>query len=169
MFTLSNALSFVRAPLAFFFLIQRMEVRIGIILIAILTDCIDGYLARRYKHTTRLGAILDPLMDKFFVFFVLAVLFYEHTLGGWEIFAMLSRDIVLFIFSLYLLIKNEWKTYNYRSLLWGKVTTALQFTVLFFVTFNIRFTFLLFSLFFALGVCVLVELFITLKPTTNKV
>ena len=159
----------MRGPLAFLFLIHRMEVRVGVILVAILTDCIDGYLARKYKHTTRVGAILDPLMDKFFVFFVLSVLFYEHTLGGWEVFAMLSRDMALFLFSLYLLIKNEWKSYNYRSLLWGKVTTALQFTVLFFLAFNIRFTFLLFALFFALGVCVLVELFITLKPTITKV
>ena len=159
----------MRGPLAFLFLIHRMEVRVGVILVAILTDRIDGYLARKYKHTTRVGAILDPLMDKFFVFFVLSVLFYEHTLGGWEVFAMLSRDMALFLFSLYLLIKNEWKSYNYRSLLWGKVTTALQFTVLFFLAFNIRFTFLLFALFFALGVCVLVELFITLKPTITKV
>ena len=77
MFTLSNVLSLVRGPLAFLFLIDRIDVRAGVILAAILTDCVDGYLARRYKYTTRLGAILDPVMDKFFVLFVLSILFYE--------------------------------------------------------------------------------------------
>lgn len=169
MFTLSNVLSLVRGPLAFLFLINRIDLRACIILVAVLTDCIDGYLARRYKYTTRLGAILDPLMDKFFVFFVLSILFYERTLNGWEVVAMLSRDMVLFVFSLYLLIKNEWKTYNYRSLVWGKVTTSLQFIVLFFLALNIQLTFLLFSLFFALGLCVSIELFFTLKTNPKKI
>ncbi len=168
MFTVSNVLSLIRGPLAFLFLINRIDVRAGVILAAILTDCIDGYLARRYKHTTRFGAILDPVMDKFFVFFVLAVLFYEKALGSWEVAAMLSRDMVLFVFSFYLLIKNRWKTYNYRSLVWGKATTSLQFIVLFFISLNIRFTFLLYALFFALGICVLLELFFTLKPKPSQ-
>ena len=168
MFTLSNVLSLVRGPLAFLFLINRMDVRAGVILAAILTDCIDGYLARRYKHTTKFGAILDPVMDKFFVFFVLSILFFEKTLHSWEVVAMLSRDMVLFIFSLYLLIRGEWKTYNYRSLVWGKVTTSLQFIVLFFLAFNIRFPVLLFALFFALGICVFIEVFFTLKPKSER-
>ena len=169
MFTVSNLLSLVRGPLAFLFLIDRIDVRAAVILAAILTDCIDGYLARRYKYTTRLGAILDPVMDKFFVFFVLSILFYERSLNGWEVVAMLSRDMVLFAFSLYLLIKNEWKTYNYRSLVWGKATTSLQFIVLFFLALNIHLTYILFFLFVALGLCVLFELFFTLKTNPEKV
>ena len=168
MFTLSNVLSLVRGPLAFLFLINRIDVRAGVILAAILPDCIDGYLARRYKYTTQFGAILDPVMDKFFVFFVLAVLFYEQALSEWEVVAMLSRDMILFTFSLYLLMKGSWKTYNYRSLVWGKATTALQFIVLFFLALNIQFSPLFFALFFAVGICVLVELFFTLKPNVEK-
>ncbi len=168
MFTLSNVLSLVRGPLAFLFLINRIDVRAGVIIAAVLTDCIDGYLARRYKYATRLGAILDPVMDKFFVLFVLSILFYERTLNGWEVVAMLSRDMVLFVFSLYLLLKNEWKTYNYRSLLWGKVSTSLQFIVLFFLALNIHFTYILFFLFVALGICVSFELFFTLKTNPEK-
>jgi CDP-diacylglycerol--glycerol-3-phosphate 3-phosphatidyltransferase len=169
MFTLSNVLSLVRGPLAFLFLCNRIDVRALVILTAILTDCVDGYLARRYKYTTKLGAILDPLMDKFFVFFVLAILFFENKLGGLEIAFMLVRDMVLFGFSLYLLIKNEWRNYNYRSLWWGKATTSLQFIILLFLALNIRVTFVLFFLFIGLGLCVFLELFFTLKTNPEKI
>ncbi|MBM3193238.1 MAG: CDP-alcohol phosphatidyltransferase family protein [Chlamydiae bacterium] len=169
MFTLSNVLSLVRGPLAFLFLINRVDVRAFVILAAILTDCVDGYLARRYKHTTKLGAILDPLMDKFFVFFVVSILFYENRLGGLEIAFMLLRDMVLFGFSLFLLLKKAWKNYNYRSLWWGKATTSLQFIVLLFLALNIRVTSLLFSLFVGFGICVFLELFFTLKTNPEKV
>jgi CDP-diacylglycerol--glycerol-3-phosphate 3-phosphatidyltransferase len=168
MFTVSNLLSLIRGPLAFLFLIDRVDVRATVIVIAILTDCIDGYLARRYKHITKLGAILDPLMDKFFVFFVLSILFYESALTGWEVLTMLSRDMVLFAFSLYLLLKNQWKGYNYRSLWWGKATTSLQFLVLFLLSLGVKPTYLFFFIFIALGLCVFLELFFTLKPNKEK-
>ncbi len=169
MFTLSNVLSLVRGPLAFLFLIDRMDVRAFVIVAAVLSDCVDGYLARRYKYTTKLGAILDPLMDKFFVFFVLTILFCEKRLGGLEITFMLLRDLVLFGFSIYLLIKSEWKNYNYRSLWWGKATTSLQFIILLCLALNIRVTFVLFFLFIGLGLCVFLELFFTLKTNPEKV
>jgi len=66
MLTLSNALTFLRAPLALLFLSEVTALRIGAIIIAMVTDGIDGYLARRNSSVTKLGAILDPIMDKFF-------------------------------------------------------------------------------------------------------
>ena len=58
-------------------------------LAAILTDWLDGYLARRWQQETRLGAFLDPVGDKvlvcvwllwlgvfFFVVFCLFVCFF---------------------------------------------------------------------------------------------
>ena len=37
------------------------------------TDSLDGYLARKYHKTSQFGAFLDPLMDKFFVFFAVSI------------------------------------------------------------------------------------------------
>lgn len=169
MFTLSNAFSLLRAPLALLFLINVPEMRACVVLAAGLTDYIDGYLARRYQFTTKFGAILDPLMDKFFVIFVLSILLYEARIATWEMGAMLARDASLLIFALYLVFRGAWRDVNYRSMLWGKVTTALQFAVLFFLSINIPISPYLFSVFFLFGLCMLIELFLTLKTNPKKV
>jgi CDP-diacylglycerol--glycerol-3-phosphate 3-phosphatidyltransferase len=169
MFTVSNVLSLVRGPLAFLFLIPRMDIRVVAVSLAILTDCIDGYLARKYKYTTKFGAILDPAMDKFFVFFAVTVLFFEKSLPFWQILTMLSRDISLFLFSFVLLFQKRIKTYNYRSLVWGKATTSLQFLVLFLIALNFSIPNYLFLLFIGLGFLVLIELFFTLKTNAEKI
>lgn len=169
MFTLSNVLSLLRAPLAFLFLMQRADVRTFAVGMAAFTDYVDGYLARRYKFTTRFGAILDPLMDKFFVFFILTILFYENAIQGWEIVAMLSRDIALFIFALYLLVVNRWRKYNYHSMFWGKISTSLQFGTLLFLSLKMRVPSFIFVLFFVFALFALGELFFTLKTNAQKV
>jgi len=42
----------------------REYVGLGIFLLAAITDFLDGWVARRRKQTTRLGALLDPIADK---------------------------------------------------------------------------------------------------------
>lgn len=169
MFTASNALSLLRAPLAFLFLIDRIDVRICVLCTAMLTDIIDGYLARLYKTETRVGAVLDPVMDKFFVFFVVSCLLIEAKLNTFEAVAMISRDIALVIFGLYLLWQNRFKVYNFRAIIWGKVTTALQFFVIFFSILQVNITIVPFLLFIFFSCFALVELFLTLKTNIEKV
>lgn len=168
MFTLSNALSLARAPLAILFLFCNPLWRSIVVIIAMLTDIIDGYLARRYKYTTRLGAVLDPLMDKFFVFVVVGILFSENALQTWQVVALLARDIALFVFAVYVLIRNQWKGYDYRSMWWGKVTTSLQFPILFLVSLGIYVPISFFALFYIFGVAMFLELFLTLNSNPKK-
>lgn len=130
MFNLSNGLSLLRAPLALVFLIDSPILRLMAILLAMITDSVDGYLARRSKTTSRFGAVLDPAMDKFFVFFALGVLFMEGRVEMWATLMMVSRDFALSLFGLYLSLSGLWQTYEFRSIRWGKITTALQFVVL---------------------------------------
>lgn len=130
MLSLSNALSFLRAPLALLFLSENLTYRVVAILLAMLTDSIDGYLARKRQSVTQFGAILDPAMDKFFVFFALGILFLEGRLSLLELSSMISRDFALCVFALYLSLSNKWKTYSCQAIRWGKATTALQFITL---------------------------------------
>ena len=45
---------------------------------AALTDWLDGYLARRLRQTSKLGAFLDPVADKLMVVVVLVILLQAH-------------------------------------------------------------------------------------------
>ena len=165
MLNLHNSLSLLRAPLAFLFLVENTTFRILAILLAMLTDSIDGYLARRYKAVTRFGAILDPAMDKFFVIFALTILFMEGRLELWECCAMISRDFFLCLFGLYLSISGYWEKYRCTAIRWGKVTTALQFLVLVGLTLSISFPSYFYGIFVLFGLLAFIELWQIKKST----
>ncbi len=159
MLTASNSLSFIRAPLAFLFLQDNSTLRIIAILLAMITDSIDGYLARRSQSVSRFGAILDPTMDKFFVYFAMTVLFLETRLAPWEMAAMLSRDFFVFLYGIIMVAAGRWKSIVFRAIRWGKVTTALQFVVLVGVVLDISFPWFIFAGFVAMGWLAFLELF----------
>ena len=46
-----------------------------------MTDFLDGWLARRVKATSRWGAMLDPIADRFFVLTVVATILFTGALG----------------------------------------------------------------------------------------
>ena len=156
---LSNSLSLLRAPLAFLFLLENPTVRLLAILLAMLTDSVDGYLARRSQTVTRFGAVLDPAMDKFFVAFCLGVLVSEGNVEIWQALTMISRDFALCLFGLYLSLSGLWQSYEFRAIRWGKVTTALQFIVLVFMTLKYPISTYLYAAFVVFATLALVELF----------
>lgn len=156
----SNGLSLLRGPLAFCFLIENSFVRLVVVVLAMLSDIIDGYLARRYRYTSKLGAALDPIMDKFFVYFVLAVLFFGGKIELWAAATMIARDFFLFIFGLYLLITKRWKTFQFHSVRWGKVTTGAQFIVIISLIFLPSIPYGLYFLFIFFGLFTFLELLI---------
>ena len=151
MITLSNGLSFFRAPLALLFLQESPYIRFAAILLAMITDSIDGYLARKYQSASRFGAILDPAMDKLFVYFALSVLFLENKIGSWELAAILSRDCFLFLYTLLIILFRRWDALVLRPIRWGKATTALQFFVLMGLTFDYSFSWILYASFILMG------------------
>jgi len=159
MLTLSNGLSFFRAPLALLFLQENPSWRLAAVFLAMLTDSIDGYLARRNRSTSRFGAILDPAMDKFFVFFSLGALFLEGKIASWQIATMLSRDFFLCLYGLYMVTAGKWKNIVFKAIRWGKATTALQFIILIGMIFDIPIPWYTFFAFIAMGWLAFVELF----------
>jgi phosphatidylglycerophosphate synthase len=163
MLTIPTYISLLRAPLALLFLLSHPLYRSVAIVFAMISDGLDGYLARRYQVTTALGTLLDPIMDKFFVAVALTTFFLEGRLGIWELAAMGCRDFSVFLFGFYLLFNKQWKNYPIRAFWCGKITTCLQFAVLLALTWDKHIPHYIYSSFLLLGICALIELYVTSK------
>ncbi len=153
MLNVSNVLSLSRAGFALAFLQDNVIIRLLAIALAMASDFLDGYLARRQKTTTSFGAILDPIMDKFFVFFVGGVLFLENRLGTWEFGGLISRDISLCLFAIFLCCVRAWNGYECKALWWGKVTTVAQFFLLIGLTLGFIFPGYVYFIFVMMAAC----------------
>ncbi len=162
-FYLSNALSISRAPLAFLFLNPSPTLRTVAVILAMITDSVDGFLARKANSTSRFGAIIDPLMDKFFVYFILSILFIENKISVIEWLAFTSRDFALFIFGGFLLLSSCLARYEVKSIILGKISTALQFLFLILLSWNIPIPTITYLLFIPLAISAFGELFFNYK------
>ena len=92
---LPNALTMVRILLvgvylaAFFTAPENMKaLPLVIFLLAGLTDCLDGYIARKYNLITMLGKILDPIADKLLSGAVIFCMVYSGVIP-WPLFAVI--------------------------------------------------------------------------------
>lgn len=161
MFTVPNVLSLCRIPLAFCFLQESPLIRSLAIILALISDGLDGYLARRYRQESQLGTILDPLTDKFFVLFATIILVGEGRLNLLEVGLLICRDFSVAFFACYLLWKKNLTHYRVRAIWCGKVTTVCQFIVLFCLVYSIPIPVAGFTLFALLGILALLELYLT--------
>ena len=66
-----------------------------LIMVAGLSDGLDGFLARRYEWTTRVGGLLDPLADKLLFVSVFATLCWSGLVPVWLFAVVIGRDTVI--------------------------------------------------------------------------
>lgn len=99
MMTISNILSLLRASLAplMWWLLQHHYNREAVILgiLAMITDMLDGYLAREMDEITELGKIIDPIADKAFVAVTAIALVMRGSLPLWFVVAVIARDLII--------------------------------------------------------------------------
>ncbi len=100
---------------------------LSIVLLAGLTDVIDGYLARRYGLVTELGALLDPLADKLMIIAVFLSLLITHEISFWAAAAVFLRDLSMILFSTFFHFQGK-KTVPANVM--GKLTTVLFYLAL---------------------------------------
>ncbi|MCT8535174.1 CDP-diacylglycerol--glycerol-3-phosphate 3-phosphatidyltransferase [Glaesserella parasuis] len=106
------------------------EITTLIFFIASITDWFDGYLARKWNQTTRLGAFLDPVADKVLVAIALvSVVEYYHT---WWITIpagiMIAREIIISALREWMAELGE--RASVAVSIWGKVKTTAQMLAL---------------------------------------
>ncbi|MCH1429222.1 MAG: CDP-alcohol phosphatidyltransferase family protein [Chlamydiales bacterium] len=135
-YLISNLLSLLRCPLAFLFLKKDLYIRLAALSFALISDFLDGFIARRFSATSKFGAVLDPLMDRFFVIFVSSVMLLEKQLNSSELLLLVSRDIFLIGVGFYLFFQKGLKQFTIKATYMGKITTVAQFAVLFILSFG---------------------------------
>ena len=115
-----------------FFIILSMQYfapAFYIFIVAVLSDILDGYLARRNKETTDFGRIADPFVDKIIVCggFIIFVVFASDILAPWMVVVIVSREFMVNSQRGY----AESKGVMIPSDVWGKVKMFLQSATVF--------------------------------------
>ena len=153
-----NVLPGTRLLMGCFFWIQEPSVRIFLVCAAAGTDFLDGYFARKWGVQSRLGVILDPLSDKFFVGMAVGCFWLEGGLNGVAASLFFMREWVLLWFVGYLFLKGSWRRFTMRSFWSGKVMTTLQFVLLLLLSGGIAVPVFWFALFIPFAVSIGCEL-----------
>lgn len=103
------------------------------LLLAGLTDAIDGLIARRWNQQTRLGMFLDPLADKLLLTSGFLSLGTLHLIPLWVVILVVSRDVILLLGTAVAHLTAT--PIDVAPTIWGKGTTALQLSYVFLVVF----------------------------------
>ena len=107
---------------------------LGLFVIGMASDAIDGFLARYHNQHTTLGTLLDPIADKALILSVLISCSTIHGLPDWMRIpawfnlVVISRDVLLIAGAIVLFaIKGQWSVRPNRL---GKWTTFAQMLVI---------------------------------------
>lgn len=71
------------------------QLALMLIVIAGLSDALDGYLARAFDWRTRLGGLLDPLADKLLMVTVILTLTFMGLTPIWLACVVIGRDLII--------------------------------------------------------------------------
>jgi cardiolipin synthase (CMP-forming) len=74
---------------------RSTAIAVLLMIVAGVTDALDGYLARRLQQTTPLGLILDPVADKLFAAVTVVLLTMYREFPVWLAAIIIGRDLVI--------------------------------------------------------------------------
>ena len=66
-------------------------------LLAMLTDAVDGFIARRYNQVTALGKLLDPLADKLSLVTLIALFVADGQIPLWLMGIILLKEVAMVV------------------------------------------------------------------------
>lgn len=112
---------------------------IGLFILAVISDALDGFIARVFNQKTLLGTILDPVADKLLLMSSTVVLTFpiglEYKIPYWLTVAIISRDIIILAGALVVFVIVGKTKFMPHYL--GKITTFLQMSTIFLVLLQI--------------------------------
>ena len=110
-FTISNGLSLFRAflsiPLVIALEQHLMSSALIMVVLAVVSDYADGYLARRADQITNVGKLLDPIADKLIMMAAMIFLIFDPLRSFPILFFLILglRDVTISIIGTYLMVR----------------------------------------------------------------
>jgi cardiolipin synthase len=126
--TVPNAITILRIllvpPFVIFLLRGQFGGALAVFAVAGISDLIDGYVARRFRQQSKIGAFIDPLADKLLAGTAFVLLAMKSIIPDWLAVIVISREVVI-VGGLYLLslLGAQITIAPSRT---GKLNTALQ-------------------------------------------
>lgn len=138
MLNLANRITITRIVLTPLFIAAivygRQDIALFLFSLAIISDALDGFIARTRNQKTILGTILDPVADKILLisaFICLAIvnnLPANIKLPAYVSIIVISRDAIIVLGSIIIyVVKGGLKV---EPSAWGKITTFFQMTTI---------------------------------------
>ncbi|MEW6557641.1 MAG: CDP-alcohol phosphatidyltransferase family protein [Elusimicrobiota bacterium] len=158
--TLPNKLTVARIIAVPIFVIsiisKNTKLAVVIFVFCIVTDFLDGLIARKLGQRTPLGAFLDPFADKFLLMSAFITFAALKEIPVWIPIVVLTKDIIISLgwFLRYQLTGNS----VIAPTLPGKISTILEMCVIFFILVNISDKILTASTYLML-ICIIVSTF----------
>lgn len=132
-FTVPNQLTLLRLGFLPLFIIlvfyRRYTWALAILILAALTDSMDGLLARSLNQKTRLGAYLDPIADKLLLSSSFVVLALNAQIRWWLTILVLGRDVLILTTAVVILLATGYRSFT--PSVFGKLTTFFQILLVF--------------------------------------
>ncbi len=129
--TVANLITAIRIILAPIFIIYLINDQflsaLVVFALCVISDGVDGMIARLLKQKSRLGAILDPIADKLLLIAGFITLSIMGFIPSWLTVMAISRDVLILLGIFVLFIYKI--DIRIRPTVLSKINTCLQFVV----------------------------------------
>lgn len=105
-------------------------VALGIFILAVISDALDGFVARLNHEVTDIGPILDPLADKllltssYIILYIKGAQLGQIALPLWVTLSIIARDVIMLLGTFLIFVVRQHVKIIPTS--WGKLTTFFQ-------------------------------------------
>jgi cardiolipin synthase (CMP-forming) len=131
--TVPNQITLLRLGFLPFFLIlisyEHFKWALLLLVVAGLSDGIDGLLARQLNQRSSLGAYLDPIADKLLLSSSFIILAFKQKIAWWLTIIVLSRDILILVVAVVIILISGYRPFP--PSIYGKLTTMLEIVLVF--------------------------------------
>jgi cardiolipin synthase (CMP-forming) len=114
-------------PLIWLIATDRVHAAFWLLVVAGMSDLLDGYIAKNFNARTELGAYLDPIADKTLLDGIYVALALAGWLPPWLAMLVVGRDVLIVLGVV--LIQRRHPVFRARPLLIGKVNTFAQLSL----------------------------------------